>query len=116
MTTTPVEFDGLLSRGSSEKQVELRGPCPASVVAVLDAVSLAKGITRTDLDRIGVAAKEWALVGLNGNDIYSEPRGVLAGYNWPQYAVHRGHFHMLLYDKPLPNNPNTVDGNLAPTK
>ena len=24
--------------------------------------------------------------------------------------------NMLLYDKPLPNNPNTVDGNLAPTK
>ena len=43
--------------------------------------------------------KEWALVGLNGNDIYSEPRGQLAGYNWPQYAVHRGQFHMLLHDK-----------------
>lgn len=49
MTSTSVEFDGLLSRTSSEKQVELRGPCPASVVAVLDAVSMAKGITRTDL-------------------------------------------------------------------
>lgn len=57
------------------------------------------GITQADLDRVGVPAKEWALVGLNGNDIYSEPRGVDAGYNWPQYAVHRGQFHMLLYDK-----------------
>ena len=56
-------------------------------------------ITQGDLDRIGVPAKEWALVGLNGNDIYSEPRGMLAGYNWPQYAVHRGQFHMLLYDR-----------------
>ena len=45
------------------------------------------------------ARKEWALVGLNGNDIYSEPRGLLAGYNWPQYAVHRGQFHMLLHRK-----------------
>jgi hypothetical protein len=27
-----------------------------------------------------VPAKEWALVGLNGNDIYSETRGRLAGY------------------------------------
>ena len=52
-----------------------------------------------DLDRVGLPAKEWALVGLNGNDIYSEPRGLLAGYNWPQYAVHRGQFHMLLHDK-----------------
>ena len=57
------------------------------------------GFAPADLDRVGLPAKEWALVGLNGNDIYSEPRGILAGYNWPQYAVHRGRFHMLLYDK-----------------
>ena len=55
------------------------------------------GIGAAELDTVGVPAKEWALVGLNGNDIYSEPRGELAGYNWPQYAVHRGEFHMLLY-------------------
>ena len=57
------------------------------------------GITEEELDRVGLPAKEWALVGLNGNDIYSETRGRLAGYNWPQYAVHRGEFHMLLYRK-----------------
>jgi 2-polyprenyl-6-methoxyphenol hydroxylase-like FAD-dependent oxidoreductase len=57
------------------------------------------GFTPAELDRVGLPAKEWALVGLNGNDIYSEPRGKLAGYNWPQYAVHRGQFHMLLHDK-----------------
>lgn len=55
------------------------------------------GIDAEMLDRVGVPAKEWALVGLNGNDIYSEPRGLLAGYKWPQYAVHRGKLHMLLY-------------------
>src|ERR1043165_5486728 len=57
------------------------------------------GIGEAELDRVGLPAREWALVGLNGNDIYSEPRGKLAGYNWPQYAVHRGQFHMLLYRK-----------------
>jgi 2-polyprenyl-6-methoxyphenol hydroxylase-like FAD-dependent oxidoreductase len=57
------------------------------------------GITKADLDRVGLPAKEWALVGLNGNDVYSEPRGLLAGYEWPQYAVHRGQLHMLLYEK-----------------
>lgn len=55
------------------------------------------GITTAMLDTVGIPAREWALVGLNGNDVYSEPRGLLAGYNWPQYAVHRGRFHMLLY-------------------
>jgi 2-polyprenyl-6-methoxyphenol hydroxylase-like FAD-dependent oxidoreductase len=57
------------------------------------------GITEAELDQVGVPAKEWALVGLNGNNIYSEPRGLFAGYKWPQYAVHRGNFHILLYDK-----------------
>jgi len=57
------------------------------------------GFTERDLDRVGVPAKEWALVGLNGNDVYSEPRGLLAGYGWPQYAVHRGQLHMLLHRK-----------------
>ena len=57
------------------------------------------GIGPDDLDTVGVPSKEWALVGLNGNDIYSESRGLLAGYNWPQYSVHRGELLMLLYRK-----------------
>ncbi|MEI6643870.1 MAG: flavin-dependent oxidoreductase [Novosphingobium sp.] len=55
------------------------------------------GIGEAALDAVGMPAREWALVGLNGKDIYAEPRGKLAGYRWHQYAVHRGHFHMLLY-------------------
>ena len=39
------------------------------------------GVSADDLDQVGVPAREWALVGLNGNDIYSEPRGLLAGYD-----------------------------------
>jgi 2-polyprenyl-6-methoxyphenol hydroxylase-like FAD-dependent oxidoreductase len=54
------------------------------------------GIGPDDLDEIGLQAKEWALVGLNGNDVYSEPRGLLAGYRWPQYSVHRGQLQRLL--------------------
>jgi 2-polyprenyl-6-methoxyphenol hydroxylase-like FAD-dependent oxidoreductase len=57
------------------------------------------GFSTSDFDSVGLPAEEWALVGLNGNDIYSEPRGRAAGYAWPQYAVHRGQFHMLLHDK-----------------
>src|SRR5690348_8353566 len=49
------------------------------------------------LDTIGIQTREWALVGLNGNDVYSEPRGLAAGYHWPQYSVHRGKLQMLLY-------------------
>lgn len=55
------------------------------------------GIGEDVLDAVGVPAREWALIGLNGKDIYSEARGKLAGYRWHQYAVHRGEFHMLLH-------------------
>jgi 2-polyprenyl-6-methoxyphenol hydroxylase-like FAD-dependent oxidoreductase len=49
------------------------------------------------LDTIGVQTREWVLVGLNGNEVYSELRGLRAGYKWPQYSVHRGGLQMLLY-------------------
>ena len=57
------------------------------------------GLEYSDLDAIGVPALEWALVGLNGKEVYAEPRGLEAGYRWPQYAVHRGQLLMLLYNK-----------------
>lgn len=59
------------------------------------------GISMDELDTIGIPAREWALVGLNGKEVYAEPRGLDAGYRWPQYAVHRGKFLMLLYNKVL---------------
>ncbi len=57
------------------------------------------GIDAKALDHVGLPAREWALVGRNGAEIYAEPRGLEAGYNWPQYAVHRGQLQMLLYDQ-----------------
>ncbi|MBY6162111.1 flavin-dependent oxidoreductase [Mameliella alba] len=55
------------------------------------------GIGPEVLDQCGLPVREWALVGLSGADIHAEPRGLTAGYHWPQYAVHRGRFHMALY-------------------
>ena len=55
------------------------------------------GLTSEVLGTIGVSAKEWALVGLNGREVYSEKRGLDAGYKWPQFAAHRVELLMLLY-------------------
>src|SRR4051812_24743952 len=55
------------------------------------------GIGPDQLDGIGLQTREWALVGLNGKEVYAEPRGLHAGYSWPQYSVHRGGLQMLLY-------------------
>ena len=50
-----------------------------------------------ELPPVGIPAKEWALTGPNGREVWSEPRGLDAGYRWPQYAVHRGELQMMLY-------------------
>jgi 2-polyprenyl-6-methoxyphenol hydroxylase-like FAD-dependent oxidoreductase len=55
------------------------------------------GFGPESLDSIGIQTREWVLLGLNGNEVYSEPRGLTAGYKWPQYSVHRGELQMLLY-------------------
>ena len=54
------------------------------------------GVTEADMDTVGLPAREWALVGQQGQEIYAEPRGTEAGYLWPQYAAHRGKLHMML--------------------
>jgi 2-polyprenyl-6-methoxyphenol hydroxylase-like FAD-dependent oxidoreductase len=55
------------------------------------------GFASDSLDAIGIQTREFVLVGLNGNEVYSEWRGLRAGYKWPQYSVHRGGLQMLLY-------------------
>jgi 2-polyprenyl-6-methoxyphenol hydroxylase-like FAD-dependent oxidoreductase len=49
-----------------------------------------------DLAAIGVPIAELAHYDRYGNRIWGEPRGLAAGYRWPQYAVHRGELHALL--------------------
>lgn len=34
----------------------------------------------------------------HGQDIWQEPRGLQAGYQWPQYSIHRGHLQAVLLD------------------
>jgi hypothetical protein len=76
--------DLLLSRGN-ERHIELRGMCPAMTVSVLDAVSLSKGQTRTELvnEILGDWAKakvhEASLVSrvLQGNPLPAEAAGLV---------------------------------------
>lgn len=48
------------------------------------------------LSGVGVATKDYGFYTRTGVEIWTEPRGRLAGYNWPQYSVHRGHLQMEL--------------------
>jgi 2-polyprenyl-6-methoxyphenol hydroxylase-like FAD-dependent oxidoreductase len=42
------------------------------------------------LDEAGVRTKELAYFSKRGQPIWSEPRGIEAGYRWPQFSIHRG--------------------------
>jgi 2-polyprenyl-6-methoxyphenol hydroxylase-like FAD-dependent oxidoreductase len=50
------------------------------------------------LEAIGVKTAELAYYSKHGKRIWQEPRGVAAGYRWPQISIHRGHLHMLLLE------------------
>ncbi len=49
-----------------------------------------------ELAATGVATAELVYHDRFGNRIHAEPRGLAAGYRWPQYSVHRGELQMLL--------------------
>jgi 5-methylphenazine-1-carboxylate 1-monooxygenase len=51
-----------------------------------------------ELDSIGVKIRQIGFYSKLGHTIWEEPRGEWAGYAWPQYALHRGEFQMMLYD------------------
>ena len=52
----------------------------------------------SDLDAIGVRTSTLAYFSKHGKPIWSEPRGMDAGYRWPQFSVHRGALTQLLWN------------------
>ena len=54
---------------------------------------------KQDLYKIGVETQEFGLFSKKGLKIWTEPRGLAAGYNEPQFSVHRGQLQKLLYNK-----------------
>jgi 2-polyprenyl-6-methoxyphenol hydroxylase-like FAD-dependent oxidoreductase len=51
-----------------------------------------------DLAAISIPTAELAYHNKRGQLIWREPRGLAAGYHWPQFSVHRGRLQMLLFD------------------
>jgi 2-polyprenyl-6-methoxyphenol hydroxylase-like FAD-dependent oxidoreductase len=49
------------------------------------------------LDAVGVPTAELAFYSTHGQRIWREPRGLAAGYRWPQYSIHRGQLLGLLH-------------------
>jgi 2-polyprenyl-6-methoxyphenol hydroxylase-like FAD-dependent oxidoreductase len=49
-----------------------------------------------ELARVGVPMQRLGLFNKFGQLVSEEPRGLSAGYRWPQYAIHRGRLQQLL--------------------
>jgi 2-polyprenyl-6-methoxyphenol hydroxylase-like FAD-dependent oxidoreductase len=63
--------------------------------AVRELVELGLG---PELERAGWQTKELVYYDAQGLPIWAEPRGLNAGYRWPQYSIHRGRLQQLLLD------------------
>ncbi|WP_433385230.1 flavin-dependent oxidoreductase [Actinoplanes sp. CA-142083] len=50
-----------------------------------------------DLDAVGVRTHELIYTNQLGQEIWREPRGIEAGYDFPQFSIHRGQLHGILY-------------------
>lgn len=48
--------------------------------------------------RVAVATEALVYANRHGQEIWREPRGLAAGYRWPQYSIHRGTLQMILLD------------------
>ena len=48
------------------------------------------------LAEVAVPTAELAYYSARGQRIWSEPRGMAAGYRWPQFSIHRGDLQMIL--------------------
>jgi 5-methylphenazine-1-carboxylate 1-monooxygenase len=50
------------------------------------------------LARVSIEPRETCFFNRHGQLIHKEPSGRAAGYNWPQFAIHRGDLHEALLD------------------
>jgi 2-polyprenyl-6-methoxyphenol hydroxylase-like FAD-dependent oxidoreductase len=53
---------------------------------------------QSDLARVGIATSKVAYYNRFGQLIYDDPCGLHAGYDWPQFCIHRGDLQMVLLE------------------
>jgi len=49
------------------------------------------------LDAVGIRTRELRYLNRFGQEIWQEPRGIWAGHEVPQFSIHRGHLHQVLW-------------------
>ena len=49
-----------------------------------------------ELAKVAITTRESGFYNRHGQHIFTEPTGRHAGYEWPQFSIHRGDLHMVL--------------------
>jgi 2-polyprenyl-6-methoxyphenol hydroxylase-like FAD-dependent oxidoreductase len=58
------------------------------------------------LDGVGIRTRELRYLNRFGQEIWKEPRGIWAGHEVPQFSIHRGHLHQVLWQAAEARLPN----------
>ena len=58
------------------------------------------------LDSVGIRTRELRYLNRFGQEIWQEPRGIWAGHEVPQFSIHRGHLHQVLWQAAEARLPN----------
>lgn len=82
----------LLEAAPEIRQIGVGVNLPPHAVRELTELGLADALAAT-----GIPTSELAYYDRRGKLIWSEPRGLGAGYRWPQYSIHRGRLQDLLH-------------------
>ncbi|MEN9315001.1 MAG: hypothetical protein RIS35_1394 [Pseudomonadota bacterium] len=80
-----------------EATAQLR-PLGVGINVLPHAVGVLSGIGLADeMARLAIPTREVAFYNKHGQRIWSDGRGLDAGYPFPQYSIHRGEMHLMLY-------------------
>ena len=79
-----------------EQAAEIR-PLGVGINLLPHAVKVLAALDLQDrLDAVAIRTSELVYFNKHGQEIWREPRGVEAGYPWPQFSIHRGALQMIL--------------------
>jgi 5-methylphenazine-1-carboxylate 1-monooxygenase len=81
------------------ESVQVLKPLGVGINLLPHSVRILHGLgLQAELEHIAVLTSELRYINKFGQLIWAEPRGLAAGYVFPQYSIHRGLLQMLLFD------------------
>ena len=93
----------VLEAASEIRQVGVGVNLPPHAVRELTELGLGEALAQH-----GIPTSELSYYDRRGKLIWAEPRGLGAGYRWPQYSIHRGRLQQILFDAVVARMGETV--------